>query len=557
MKPLADALLAARHGGGVNGTVLRGALEAARSDRAVLLIADDSGAFATTAATHDDDLGYRPVVGQLSSPIWQAVLCRSALRWRLGTDRDPRRPLPFAGHTGWHSLVAVGLPLRGSQQGLLVVGRDEDTPFGEEEVEQLELIAALAAFAIGNVHLSGEFRTLGRLLTAAVGVTARAVDAQSPDEIRQVMLEGLVKEMGMDGAVLWEPSTSGVGLSLRHAVGPPPEVKERIGHLPDTSMAARLYEQRLSPRLMRQATAHASSSWPGRRLRLVRVGEPAVCVLGVYTTERLPEFVDEVLATLSQALSRAIHQTTLHQRTQQMADALVRELRPRSITMPSELEVGYVYRSATRGMSVGGDFFDWFVTESGHFGVACGDVSGKGVEAASLTAMAVYSLRAFALRGTTPQIVLSMLNNAICDQTPPERFTTLAYGRVEPGTGTVLLSLAGHPPPVIVDGASARIMAIAADVPVGLLSEESFSQHALTLERGQSMVLVTDGVTEARRADGDNEPELLGERGLVELLSNREEATAQELADAVWSGVVQWTGDATTDDCAIVVLKRR
>jgi sigma-B regulation protein RsbU (phosphoserine phosphatase) len=257
------------------------------------------------------------------------------------------------------------------------------------------------------------------------------------------------------------------------------------------------------------------------------------------------------------ALSRAIQQTTLHQRTQQTADALVRELRPRSVAVPTELEVGYVYRSATRGASVGGDFFDWFLADSGHFGIACGDVSGKGVEAASLTAMAVYTLRAFALRGTTPQIVLSMLNNALCDQTSPERFATLAYARVEPDTGNALLGLAGHPPPVLVDGESARMPAIAADVPVGLLAEESFSQHALTLEAGQSLVLVTDGVTEARRADGDGNPELLGERGLIELLSGRGDSTAQELADAVWAGVVRWTNDVTADDCAIVVLKRR
>lgn len=554
---LADALRAGRGVGSVHETVLQGAVELTGAERVAVLIASDGGSFDTVAASDAADLSHRLVIGQLSSPIWQAVLGRGVLRWGDdGSDTPVGRPLPFAGAPGWKHLVAVGMPLRGARQGLLVVGADT-CRFNDDTVRELETLAALSGFALDNLALAGDFRTLGQLLTSAVGVTARTVDAQSPDEIRQIMLEGLVKDMGMDGAVLWEPAPGADGLALTKAVGLPPDVTDRLAFLPPSSMAYKLYEQRMNVRLMRSATARASSSWPGMRVRLVRVGHPSPGVLGVYTAERLPDYVDEVLASLSQALSRAVHQTTLHQRTQQMADALVRELRPSSTAAPPDLQVGYVYRSATRGIAIGGDFLDWFSTDSGHFGVACGDVSGKGVEAASLTAMVVYSLRAFALRGTTPQVVLSMLNNAVCDQTPPERFATLAYARVEPGSGAILLGLAGHPPPVLVHGDTSHVLTLAADVPVGLITEESFSQHSLQLEPGDSLVLVTDGVTEARRGGDEGGAELLGERGLVELLSGRAGASAQELADAVWSGVMRWTGGGTTDDCAIVVVKRR
>lgn len=558
MNELADALRAGRGAASIHETVLQGALEMAGADRVALLLASDGGSFDTVAASDPADLGHRMVIGQLSSPIWQAVLGRAVLRWSDdGGGSVPGRPLPFVGTAGWRNVVAVGIPMRGARQGLLVVGRDRPEAFDDDVVRSLETLAALSGFAMDNLSLAGDFKTLGQLLTSAVGVTARTVDAQSPDEIRQIMLEGLVKDMGMDGAALWEAAPAGEGLVLTKSVGVPPEVFVRISTLSPATMAFKLYDERMNVRLMRSATSRASSSWPGMRVRLVRVGHPSPGVLGVYTTERLPDYVDEVLASLSQALSRAVHQTTLHQRTQQMADALVRELRPRSITVPAELEVGYVYRSATKGMTIGGDFLDWFTTESGHFGVVCGDVSGKGVEAASLTAMVVYSLRAFALRGTTPQVVLNMLNNAVCDQTPTERFATLAYARVEPESGVVLVGLAGHPAPSLVDGDSARILSLAADVPVGLMAEESFSQHALNLEPGQSLVLVTDGVTEARRGGQNGGAELLGERGLVELLSGRGGDSAQELADAIWSGVMRWTGGGTTDDCAIVVLRRR
>nr|MDQ3610087.1 serine/threonine-protein phosphatase [Actinomycetota bacterium] len=263
-----------------------------------------------------------------------------------------------------------------------------------------------------------------------------------------------------------------------------------------------------------------------------------------------------VLATLARALSTAVRETTLHKRARTVVDSLQRQLLPRDVRLPGGIQVGTVYRSATAGVDVGGDFFDVFTADTGHVGVACGDVSGKGVEAASLTAMAVYSLRAYALPGAPPSTVLRLLNGAVSEQTPDDRFVTLAYARIDPATFRVQLALAGHPPPLVVDGDDVRVLDIPPDVPVGTLRHATFEQSELRLVAGQSLVLYTDGVTEARQAgSGAGDPRLLGVEGLVEVVRGLTGQGPQALADGVWAAVRTWTGDGTTDDCAIIVVR--
>lgn len=557
-----------------------------------MLTQQAAGRFTVTAATHSDDVDTHLTIDQLVSPLWPVLLQRSTLRWSAG-DRSAR-PLPFAGEPGWRHLYAVGLPFPGAAQGLLVVGRD-GRAFTDVDPDALALVRQVCALVADNRGLRSDLSSLGRILTAAVNVAARTVDARSPDEIRGLLLEGLVRDMGMAAAVLWEPVGESDTLVLTREVGVPAELRPALSEVPPTSIVARLHRADLNVRLLRGASVQVSKLWPGMWVRLVRVGPPAAGVLGVYTSSALPEAVDAVLATLSQALSRAVHHAVLRERTQRIADALVAELRPGAVAMPDGLQVGYVYRSATRGVPIGGDFYDWFAIEpqagqapqASSFGVVCGDVSGKGLEAASLTTMAVYSLRAFAVSGRRPASVLAQLNTALCTQTAPERFATVAYALVDPTTGRLRLALAGHPVPILVSGGTARLLDVEPDIPAGMFPEGTYREHDTVLAPGEALVLVTDGVTEARRdaaggqvaalpagvgaggAHGRPAPPpiagsrttadrvLLGEQRVAEALHGLDGVDAQQIADTVWSSVVDWTGGATTDDCAIVVVARR
>lgn len=449
----------------------------------------------------------------------------------------------------------VGIPVRGRRSALLVVGEPRHGAFDEGALERLSLVAELASTALDNARLVDSFARLERLLRGAVDASAAIVESTEPAVVRRRLLGALVDRVGMSGAALWQEREDGAGMTLVASAGLPHDVRERVAILPVTSMAARMASGQLGARLRHTVTSAATSSWDGHVVRLVPVPEPARGVLGVYADRALPELVDDVLATLAHALASAVHQTTLHQRARTVVDSLQRELRPRTVVLPAGLSVGTVYRSATAGVEVGGDFYDVFATRSGQIGIACGDVSGKGVEAASLTAMAVYSLRAFALPGISPPGVLAMLNGAVVEQTSAEHFMTLAYLRLDVETWTLQLAVAGHPPPVLVDHRGPRLLDVVPGVPIGVLADEAYTPVDLYLDEGAALVLYTDGVSEAR-CGGAPGGELLGAEGLLRAVAALPAVAAQRLADGVWAAVLDWTGGGTSDDCAVVVVRR-
>ena len=555
---LAAGLSATKPVSQVYEDAIHGAVVAAGAQRGAILLSEGGATFRVAAVTPDNGLAGPVVVEDLASPVWQACLGRQRLAWARDDDESGEPPLPFAGESGWEQILVVGLRLHGRWQGVIVVGDPRMGSFDAEALQRLELVATLSSTAVDNARLVDEFQRLEDLLTAAVQTSAALVETTDPDAVRRRLLDGLVNDMGLAGAALWARPEEGDDsqLVLVGSAGLPDEVREGIATLPAASMAGKLARGAVSGRLRQAATAAATSSWPDHQVRLVHVPDPAPGVLGVYVEQPVPELVDGVLATLAHALAAAVHQATLHERARTVVDSLQRELRPRGVVLPPGVDIGHIYRSATAGVDVGGDFIDWFVTEREEIGVACGDVSGKGVEAASLTAMAVYSLRAFGMRGTSASMLLQLLNGTVVEQTSPERFMTLAYAKFDPVEWSFQLALAGHPAPVVVGQSGPRVVEVAPDPPVGVDAETTFEQSELALAAGEALVLYTDGVTEARRA---SDGRLLGTSGLLRTLEDlvdRGEESAQRFADGVWEAIQAWTDEGTTDDCAVVVLRR-
>lgn len=531
---------------------LTAALTVTAARRGVVLRSEDGGPFAVAAAAGDAaEAPQRPIADPDGALRRFALRGHAATLDEAGAAGDALR----SAAPGWERLLLCGLRVRGRAAAVVVVADPAGGAFEPAAAERLELVAALAAAGVDNRRLLDDLRRLADLLRAAVDTTSALVQATEPGALRRRLLLGLHRDVGVDAAALWIPAEDG-GLALADEVGLPAGVRAAVATLPPASVADRLARGRVSGVRGRGVVAERSQAWPGRRVHLVRVPEPAPGVLGVYVPRPLPALVDEVLVTLAHTLAAAVHQTTLHRRAQTVVDSLQRQMRPGSVPLPADAERGHVYRSATAGVEVGGDFFDLFLTRSGHIGLVCGDVSGKGVEAASLTAMAVYSVRAYALQGTAPQQVVTMVNAAVSEQTTVERFMTLAYARIDQQTWTAEVTVAGHPPPIVVAPDRVTVHEVLPDVPLGVDPTATFHQHQLRLRPGDSLLLHTDGVTEARRGERGSGP-LLGTEGLLRALDPLRGLDAQALADAVWDAVEAWTGGGTTDDCAIVVLRRR
>lgn len=394
--------------------------------------------------------------------------------------------------------------------------------------------------------------TPSETLIAAVELVADTVEGVQPRAVRKRLLTGLVHDLGMHAAVLWTRLGRDEGLQMLQHVGLSGELATAFETWPAGSTADRIARTTTAP--ARLAISHAPVRDSDLTLYLMALPAPATELLGVLAVEPIDEAFVRLLASLGRAYASAVRQADLVRDNQHIVDSMVGDLRPADVVLPDGYDIGSLYRSATTNVAIGGDLYDWFCTDGDHLSVAIGDVSGKGIHAANRTAMAVHSLRALALPGASPHLTAQMLNTIMADQIGPESFVTLTYARLEPRSGVGEYVLAGHPPPILLRASGADVPDVVADLPLGVDSAATFLPHEITLEPGDRLVLYTDGVTESRAAHAEDE--LLETSGLVRLVEGLRDRSPQEIADAVWEGIQQFTAGDTTDDCAVLVLGR-
>jgi PAS domain S-box-containing protein len=239
----------------------------------------------------------------------------------------------------------------------------------------------------------------------------------------------------------------------------------------------------------------------------------------------------------------------------EIARVMQRSLLPPHLPEISGVEVGAEYLPVGEANDVGGDFYDLINTVEDGWICAIGDVRGKGVEAASVMALARYTIRAVTLKDDRPSEVLAALNEAMLRQLPEDRFCTAACIRLEPQDGAAgvgaEVSRAGHPPPLLLRcggmveevGCSGRVL--------GVFPDAELLDTSLRLMPGEALVLYTDGVTEARSPEGD----FFGEGRLRCLLSSCAGCDAVKLARRIKDAVVDFQEGYPRDDLAVLVLR--
>jgi PAS domain S-box-containing protein len=232
-----------------------------------------------------------------------------------------------------------------------------------------------------------------------------------------------------------------------------------------------------------------------------------------------------------------------------IARTLQHSLLPPHLPEIAGLEVAARYRAAGEGNEVGGDFYDLFDTGDARWAVLIGDVCGKGADAAATTALARYTLRAAAMRERRPSRVLEQLNEALLRQRDDRQFCTVAYATVDVGAhgAELTVSCGGHPAPVVIRRGGGVEVTPCGGTLLGVVGDPELAEAAIGLSPGDALVLYTDGVTEARTADG-----LFGSDRLATVASGAAGHSATEIArrieEAAASGELR-------DDLAIVVLR--
>jgi serine phosphatase RsbU (regulator of sigma subunit) len=182
-----------------------------------------------------------------------------------------------------------------------------------------------------------------------------------------------------------------------------------------------------------------------------------------------------------------------------------------------------------------------------------GDVCGKGPDAAAVTALARYTLRAAAMRERLPSRSLGLLNEALLRQRDDRRFCTVAYAYVEPLAEGARVGFAsgGHPLPLLLraDGSVEEVGN--AGTLLGVVPDPTFEDRSVALAPGDALVFYTDGVIEARAGNNHS----LDEEGLLELVATCAGADADAIAARVEDAAVAAQDGSPRDDIAVLVLR--
>jgi PAS domain S-box-containing protein len=265
---------------------------------------------------------------------------------------------------------------------------------------------------------------------------------------------------------------------------------------------------------------------------------------------------DEQDLALAEELARrcatAIDNARLFSERAYIARTLQQSLLPAELPRIPGIETAARFRATGEGNEVGGDFYDLFKSGGRGWTVVIGDVCGKGPDAAAVTALARYTLRAAAMRERLPSRSLWLLNEALLRQRDDRRFCTVAYAYLERREDGVRVGFAsgGHPLPMLLrpDGSVEAVGE--PGTLLGVVPDPNIEDRSLVLAPGDALVFYTDGVIEGRGGDG-----ALDEDRLSELLSGSAGAGADAIAALVEDAAVTGQNGTPRDDIAVLVLR--
>lgn len=272
-----------------------------------------------------------------------------------------------------------------------------------------------------------------------------------------------------------------------------------------------------------------------------------------------PFHVEEVLARVENHLALRRLQTQLETANTKMAQELALAGEVQKSFFPQQLPKipGWHLSVAMEAAhETSGDFFDTIPLPRGFTGILMGDVVDKGVAAALFMALSWSLLRTYAGDFPThPEMTLTSVNQRLMEDTSAKQFVTVFYGILDPGTGRLVYSNAGHPPPLAVNSLSGEVIHRLEHTgkPLGIFEEEIWEQKVVEFQPAEHLLIYTDGITDAQNEQDD----FFKESGLVAAFQNHLGLGADDLLDALHTEIRSFMGTTPqVDDMALAVLAR-
>lgn len=556
---------------------------------------DADSAFLLLATDDETELEVRASTGLPSARQRFARVPVEAGPGRYGSARMPAvhedllavpGAVPLLNGTGMRSVVTVPLKVEGRLTGSLGVAAEAAGRYSNEEALRLQFAADRIALAVESARL-GELERLRRgslsFLVEASDLLAGTLDR---DQTLALMAQMTVPTLATWCAVYTiadqasDPYLSYVlhedeelidGIkSLLSKIAPPdpvPTPGARVWAAPAAAAHDAALRSSMRSLGLTGGPTHQVSSGIGPTLATASAvgGETVVLplvarnrvigmlTLGKPTDEHFRQEILELAEDLSRRAALALDNARLYSERTAISQALQRSLLPPETPKIDGVEVEVIYRAAGEGNEVGGDFYDVFPIRDGVYGFAIGDVCGTGPNAAAVTGLARHALRLLAREGLSGPAVLERLNSAILDEGARSRFLTLLYGEMRPqedGSAELKVVCAGHPLPLRLrqDG---TVEAAAEPQPLlGVMEDLELYEQTVTLDPGDVLLCVTDGVTERREGT-----RMLGDDGLADVLTTCTGLTAGAVAARIMRAVERFASDAPSDDMAILAMR--
>lgn len=280
-------------------------------------------------------------------------------------------------------------------------------------------------------------------------------------------------------------------------------------------------------------------------------GHPRVVRLAVFDATERRRYEEELLRATRLAQGAQARAEQAERETRLLVDTLQQTLVPRALPDVEGLVMHGAYRPAGNGAEVGGDFYAVYPTTADECWFLLGDVSGKGVEAAVVTSLVRHAARALVTMDRPPGQVLAGLNELLCHE-DTDRYCTAVLARLRRRADhgwDVVYASGGHPPGLVSTRSGETSRLEARGLVIGLLDDAEFDDHELVLAPEQTLLLYTDGVTEARNAGG-----FYGESRLVDVVGPVAADGARGIVDHLVESVLTFQDQHPRDDIACLAV---
>lgn len=417
--------------------------------------------------------------------------------------------------------------------GVLAVYSDEPHTLNEEELHCLNALAASVGVSIVNADAYAESEKQRSWLNAVlIAVPSAVIISQKPGDrlaLANERAEGLLgRKLGRGMPLTEIPEKCGIfeldgspipidrfPLYRASAYGESTDLIEMMVIRPD------------GERRIVQGNALPMYDENGNICGAVGIMEDITRLKGMQTT------IEEALA-----------------REHYLSETVQKALIPDIPEHADGLVIRRAYAPAFAKNLIGGDFFDGFSPNAEQVSIVIGDVSGKGLRGAVLTALVRYTLRAYSYEDPSPKHLIEKLNDVVALEVAPEEFATLFYGLWDVRQQSLSFVNAGHEPPLYLPSSGSEVTELSSSgIPVGALPAARYKEHGLRLSSGDRLLLYTDGVTEAR---GDKD--FFGLEALKNFLVAKRHEPPSEFIAQLMDHLKDYSNGHLRDDVAIMLI---